>query len=75
MKALEVLSPAIPITAGNRETPVPFLFAFPFLYLSGNKVQVLSARESQETILWITFFNGNLRFSVLATQSKYRRKS
>lgn len=74
-EALEVLSPVISITAGNRETLVPFLFAFPFLYLSGNKEQVLSAWVSQETILWMAFFNDHLWFSVLATHSKYRRKS
>jgi len=65
----------IPVTAGNRETPVPFLFAFPFLYLSGNKEQVLSARLPQEAILWVTVFSGNLWFSVPATLKKYRRKS
>lgn len=79
-EALEVLSPVIPVTAGNRGIPVPFLFFFTlfflhFLYLSENKEQVLSVQVFQKTILWIIFFNSNLQFSVPATQRKYRRKS
>lgn len=64
------------LSDGNRGTPVPFwFFALPLLYLSENKEQVLSIQVFQKTILWITFFNSNLQFSVPATQRTYRRKS